>query len=53
MITLAAVVICLIFWPITLIVLALYYWPLTLLLGFCVLCLYAIRSFLGMVGRAL
>lgn len=32
MLTLAAAVICLIFWPVTLLVLAIIYWPITLIL---------------------
>lgn len=43
MLTIAAIVIALVFWPVTLVVLAIYYWPVTLTLlvlyglvvGFC------------------
>ena len=51
MLTIAAVVIALVFWPVTLLVLAVMYWPVTLCLLFVVGAIYVIGSALAAVGK--
>ncbi len=51
MLTLAAAVIALVFWPVTLFVLAVYYWPVTLFLLFVWFILYVLFSICVSIGK--
>ena len=53
MLTIAAIVIAIVFWPVTLIVLAVMYWPVTLILLAIWFALYVISSVFSAVGTAL
>jgi hypothetical protein len=52
MITIAALVIAIVFWPVTLIVLAIIYWPVTLTIAVLSACFYVIYTVVSSVVSA-
>lgn len=51
MLTIAAIVIALVFWPITLLVLAVMYWPVTLLLLLAAFGIYVVGSVFAAIAK--